>query len=76
MLISKIFLYDAGIIFIFSREEPSVCIIFCACCRELNQILSRHARCFFQHQTNVTLRFVFHQEDFNKVICFVSVVSK
>ena len=36
MLISKIFLHDAGVIFIFSRLEPSVCIIFCACCRELN----------------------------------------
>ena len=36
MLISKIFLYDAGVIFIYSRVEPSVhvCIIFRACCRE------------------------------------------
>ena len=41
MLISKIFLYDAGVIFIFSRVEPSVSIIFCGCCRELNHKPSR-----------------------------------
>ena len=51
MLISKIFLYDAGVIFIFSRVEPSVCIIFCACCHELNNKPSR--KMFFQRQTNV-----------------------
>ena len=40
MLISKIFLYDAGVIFIFSRVEPSVSIIFCACCHELTSLYS------------------------------------
>ena len=58
----------------YSRVEPSVSIIFCACCRELNHKPSR--KMFFQRQTNVALRFVFHEEHFNKVIHFLSVVSK
>ena len=40
MLISKIFLHDADVIFIFRRIEPSVYIIFCACCRELTSLIS------------------------------------
>ena len=75
IVISKIFLYDAGVIFIFSRVEPSVCIIFCACCHELNHKPSR--KMFFStSETNVALRFVFHQEHFNEAIRFLSVVSK
>ena len=81
MLISKIFLYVPGVIFIYSRVEPSVYIIFRPCCRELTRFsgnhISRHAPCFFSTPVyQISLRFVFHQEYFNKVVRFVSVVGK
>ena len=82
MLISKIFLHDAGVIFIFCRVESSVCIIFCACCPELTSLISgnhKPSRKMFFFQTSVykmSLRFILHQEHFNKVIRFVSVVCK
>ena len=79
MLISKIFLYDAGVIFIFSRVEPSVYSIFCACCCELTSLISGNHKpsrkmSFSTSDYQMLLRFAFHQEHFNKVILFVSVV--
>ena len=54
MLISMIFLYVAGIIFINSRVEPSVYIIFHVCCRELTSPIGGNHKpsrnmFFFQH---------------------------
>ena len=40
MLISMIFSYVAGVIFIYSRVEPSVYIIFRVCCREMTSLIS------------------------------------
>ena len=81
MLISMIVLYVAGVIFIFSRVEPSVYIIFRVCCREMTSLISGNHKLsrnmFFSTPVyQMSLRFVFHQEHFNKVIRFVSVVCK
>ena len=80
MLISMIFLYAAGVIFIYSRVQPSV-IIFCVCCRELTSLISGNHKpsrnMFFSTPVyQMSLRFIFHQEHFNKVLRFVSLVCK
>ena len=54
MLISMIFSYVAGvIIFIYSRVELSVYIIFHVCCHEMTSLFSRNHKpsrnMFFQH---------------------------
>ena len=81
MLISMIFSYVAGVIFIYSRVEPSVYIIFRVCCREMTSLISGNRKpsrsMFFSTPVyQMSLRFIFHQEHFNKVIRFVSVVCK
>ena len=81
MLISMIISYVAGVIFIYSRVEPSVYIIFRACCCEMTSLISGNHKpsrnMFFPTPgCQMSLRFVFHQEHFNKVIPFVSVVCK
>ena len=81
MLISMIISYVAGLIFIYSRVEPSVYIIFHVCCHEMTSLISGNHKpsCNMFFPTPVyqmSLRFVFHQEHFNKVIRFVSVVCK
>ena len=83
MLISMIFLYVAGVIFIYSRVELSVYIIFRVCCRELTSPISWNHKLsgnmfFFQHLfvKCCLFRFVFHQEHFHKVMRFVSVACK
>ena len=50
MLISMIFLYVAGVIFIYSRVEPSVYIIFRVCCSEMTSLISgnHNGRYFLQ----------------------------
>ena len=79
MLISMTFLYVAGVIFIFGRVEPCVYIIFRLFCRELTSFISGNHKpsrnmFFSTPDYQMSLRFVFHQEHFNKVIRFVSVV--
>ena len=81
MLISMIFSYVAGVIFIYSGVEPSVYIIFRVCCREMTSLISGNHKpsCSMFFSTSVyqmSVRFIFHQEHFNKVIRFVSVVCK
>ena len=81
MLISMTFLYAAGVIFIYSRVEPSVYITFRVCCRELTSLICGNHKpsrnMFFSTPVyQMSLRFVFHQEHFNKVIRFLSVVCK
>ena len=81
MLISVIISYVAGVIFIYSRVEPSVYIIFRVCCCEMTSLINGNHKplCNMFFPTPVyqmSLRFVFHQEHFNKVIRFVSVVCK
>ena len=78
MVISKIFLYVAGVIFIYSRVEPSVYIIFRVCCRELTSLISGNQKpsrnMFFSTAVyRMSLRFVFHQERFNSyTLCLCS----
>ena len=81
MLISMIFSYVAGVIFIYTGVEPSVYIIFRVCCREMTSLISGNHKpsrnMFFSTPVyQMSLRFIFHQEHFNKVIRFVSVVCK
>ena len=79
MVISTIISYVAGVIFIGSRVELSVHVIFRVGCREMALLISGNHKpsrnMFFSTPVyQMSLRFVFHQEHFNKVICFVSVV--
>ena len=81
MLISMIISYVAGVIFIYGRVEPSFYIIFRVCCREMTSLISGNHKpsrnMFFPTPVyQMSLRFVFHQEHFNKVIHFFSVVCK
>ena len=81
ILISMMISYVAGVIFIGSRVELSVYVIFRVCCREMTSLISGNHKpsrnMFFSTPVyQMSLRFVFHQEHFNKVIRFVSVVCK
>ena len=81
MLIFMIISCVTGVIFIYSRVEPSVYIIFRVCCREMTSLISGNHKLsrnlFFPTPVyQMSLRFVFHQEHFNKVIRFGSVVCK
>ena len=81
MLISMIISYVAGVIFIGSRVELSVYVIFLVCCRKMTSLISGNQRpsrnMFFSTPVyQMSLRFAFLQEHFNKVIRFVSVVCK
>ena len=80
ILISMMISY-AGVIFIGSRVELSVCVIFRVCCREMTSLISGNHKpsrnMFFSTPVyQMSLRFVFHREHFNKVIRFVSVVCE